>query len=485
MTPTILEEPKKDQEIQSVHSSSTTPRESEEDDDTNHGPQYMSMTSKGDIEAYPVAINQPQNEKYNPSILATLTRTKSKASSWKDPGPPPDGGTKAWLQVVCGHLTVMSSWGLINSFGVFQTYYVTALGRPPSDIAWIGSFQVFLTFFIGTFTGRLTDAGYFRSVYLLGSFLSVFGLMMASLSTQYYQLFLAQGVLVGLGNGCIFCPMLALTSTYFSTKRSLAIGFAACGSASGGLIFPVMVQQLLPEIGFPWTMRALGLVVFISLAFCNVFARQRLPPRRTGAIVEWGAFKEATYTLFAIGMFLNFWGVYFAFFYIGSFARNIIGLPYTSSINLILVLNGVGFAGRLLPNFIADRWTGPLNIMIPITFGSSLIMYCMIAVTSDHGLYAWAVFYGILGAAIQSLFPAVLSSLTTDLKKAGVRMGMIFTIVSFAVLSGPPIAGALITSLDGRYLGAQLFSATSMLAAGCTLTAARVAKSGWVWRNKM
>lgn len=31
--------------------------------------------------------------------------------------------------------------GFVNSFGVFQTYYVTALNRPPSDIAWVGSVQ--------------------------------------------------------------------------------------------------------------------------------------------------------------------------------------------------------------------------------------------------------------------------------------------------------------------------------------------------------
>lgn len=53
----------------------------------------------------------------------------------------------------------------MNSFGVFQTYYVDFLGRSTSDISWIGSIQVFLTFFIGTFTGRLTDAGYFRPVF--------------------------------------------------------------------------------------------------------------------------------------------------------------------------------------------------------------------------------------------------------------------------------------------------------------------------------
>lgn len=218
------------------------------------------------------------------------------------------------------HLVIMNTWydpsfqstqnisnislrGFINSFGVFQTYYVTVLNRPPSDISWVGSIQVFLLFFIGTFTGRLTDAGYFRPVFIVGSFMGVFGLFMASLSTTYWQLFLAQGVCCGIGNGCLFCPALSLLSTYFSKKRSLAIGIAAAGSATGGMIFPAMVQQLLPKIGFPWTMRALGFIQLGCLIICNVGIKPRVPPRKTGALVDWASFKEAPYVLFAIGMF--------------------------------------------------------------------------------------------------------------------------------------------------------------------------------------
>jgi MFS family permease len=202
-----------------------------------------------------------------------------------------------------GHLVVMNTWGFINSFGVFQTYYVALLNRPPSAISWIGSMQVFLLFFIGTFTGRLTDAGYFRLVFLFGSLLNLLGLFMASLSTQYWQLFLAQGVCCGLGNGCLFCPALSVLSTYFSRKRALAIGIAAAGSATGGMLFPAMVQQLLPKVGFAWTVRALAFIQLGCLAICNIFMKTRMPPRKTGALVDWKSFKEATYCLFAAGMF--------------------------------------------------------------------------------------------------------------------------------------------------------------------------------------
>lgn len=202
-----------------------------------------------------------------------------------------------------GHLVVMNTWGFVNSFGVFQTYYVTSLHETPSTISWIGTIQIFLLFFIGTFTGRLTDAGYFRHVFLTGSILVVLGLFMASLSTTYWQLFLAQGVCCGLGNGCLFCPALSLLSTYFSKRRGLAIGLAATGSATGGMVFSAMVQQLLPRAGFPWTMRSLAFIQLGCLTLCNLLMRTRVQPRRAGALVDWKSFKEATYSLFAAGMF--------------------------------------------------------------------------------------------------------------------------------------------------------------------------------------
>lgn len=31
-------------------------------------------------------------------------------SERKDPGPPPDGGLRAWLQVLMGHLVIINTW---------------------------------------------------------------------------------------------------------------------------------------------------------------------------------------------------------------------------------------------------------------------------------------------------------------------------------------------------------------------------------------
>lgn len=189
-----------------------------------------------------------------------------------------------------------------------------------------------------------------------------------------------------------------------------------------------------------------------------------------------------------------FLGLYFAFYYIASFSRDIIGMDYTSSLNLLLVINGVGIPGRVIPNHLADRY-GTINMLMPAAGAAGICVFCWMAVKSTPGLYVWCCFYGITAGSIQSLFPAGLSSLTTDLRKAGVRMGMIFTIVSFATLAGPPIAGAIITASGGKYYGAQAFAGAALMLGMVLMAAARAVKvkrlmreagvTGWGWHVKV
>ena len=230
-------------------------------------------------------------------------------------------------------------------------------------------------------------------------------------------------------------------------------------------------------------MRTLGFISLATLAPSVLLLRQRLPPRKSGPLIELSAFKELPYLLFAIGMFLNFSGLYVGFFYIGSFGRDIIGVSQTVSIDLLLVMNGVGLMGRLVPNLMADMFTGPLNMLIPFSLATGVVSYGWSGVKDLGGLYAFAAVYGLAAAGIQSLFPATLSTLTTDLKKTGVRMGMVLSVVGVAALIGSPIAGALIQEGNGEYLYAQMFMGSVIITGTMTLVAARIAKLGLVWKR--
>ncbi|TAQ87456.1 hypothetical protein B7494_g4213 [Chlorociboria aeruginascens] len=147
----------------------------------------------------------------------------------------PNGGLMAWLQVVGSFFLFFNSWGIVNTFGVYQTFYQGNLlsSESPSNISWIGAIQAYLLLLVSVIVGPLFDAGHFRSLLLVGTFFAVFGTMMLSISTDYWQVMLAQALCVGIGCGCLFVPSVAIVPTYFTTKKALATGIAASGSSLG------------------------------------------------------------------------------------------------------------------------------------------------------------------------------------------------------------------------------------------------------------
>lgn len=129
---------------------------------------------------------------------------------------------------------------------------------------------------------------------------------MTSLCKTDWQVLLAQGVCVGVENGFVIVPSVALASTYFLRNRSLALGLCASGSATGGLVFPAIAQQLLPKVGFPWTIRVMGFVMLIGMITAATLMKPRLPPRRSGPLIEWVAFAELPYLFFCLSAFSSF-----------------------------------------------------------------------------------------------------------------------------------------------------------------------------------
>ncbi|KAF4815478.1 Aspyridones efflux protein apdF [Colletotrichum tropicale] len=127
-------------------------------------------------------------------------------------------------------------------------------------------------------------------------------------------------------------------------------------------------------------------------------------------------------------MFLCFWGSYFAFFFTAAYARDILGMSYTSSLDVLMIMSGVGIVGRILPSYLADR-VGALTVLVPTAGAGALIMFTWLAADTKGAFYAWAAISGIILGGIQAVFPSALASLTADPSKQGTRIGMIFTIL--------------------------------------------------------
>lgn len=136
----------------------------------------------------------------------------------------PDGGTDAWRTVAAATILVFTTFGLSNIGGVFVSEYSTnQLSRYPlSDIAWITSTHLFLTFSSSFLAGWLFDHGYFRHQLVVGSALWILGIFSLSASKTFTQIFLSHAVCLGLGVGIMFGPCLSAVGLYFG--MSLAPG---------------------------------------------------------------------------------------------------------------------------------------------------------------------------------------------------------------------------------------------------------------------
>ncbi|KAI1171028.1 MFS general substrate transporter [Nemania sp. FL0916] len=417
---------------------------------------------------------RPLSEKEEEAgIPETVPRTDD-----DDDDPPPDGGLVAWLQALAALLTSTISWGTPTAFGVFELYYVQTLKLPSWQVSWIGSVQFLLTYGMCVISGRLADAGYVRSTFVVGAFLVVVGTFLTSLGYEYYHFFLAQGLTVGLGLGIMFMPPLQVLSSYFEKKRTLAMTGAATGTGIGSVILPAIIQYSIPRVGFGWAVRIFGFVALFCTTTAFLLLKPRLKPRKAGPLVEWNAFKEPPYLLYSIGVFLLYLALFFGSFYINSFARNIIGFSTTDSVQLLLIQNGVSIPARPIVGWIANNHTGPMNTYIVTTVLFSIITLSWIAVKDRTGLYVYAVFLGLTNGVCQGMFLGSLASLTNDSRKMGTRIGMVHTIVGFATLAGPPIAGAIIDSSGGRYTYAQIYAGLTILVSSGFFIGARYSKTG-------
>ena len=403
--------------------------------------------------------------------------TTPKQASPSDPIP--DGGLLAWLQVLGSFFLLFNTWGLVNSWGVQQAYLESDFLRDqnPSAISWIGSIQAFLLLVVGVLTGPLFDMGYFRLLTAFGSFLVIFGIMMASLSTEFYQFFLAEGICMGLGFGCLFVPSVAITSTYFSTRRSFALGIVAAGSGVGGVIYPIVFRQLQPKIGFGWALRVMGFIALATLAVPNAVMRTRLKPAARRSIFMARAFKEPPFLFFCIGVTIAFAGLYVPFWYMTSYARGVANTDPDFAFYLLSILNASSIFGRIIPNFFADK-TGPFNMLVPCSFIAAILAFAWIGIKSTAGLVVFAILYGFFSGTFVSLPPASIVSISPNVSEIGARMGTSFLFAGIGVLVGTPIAGATIDLEAAHYLSAQIFCAVLVLAASAFLAVARISKTG-------
>ncbi|KAJ8700398.1 hypothetical protein PTI98_003423 [Pleurotus ostreatus] len=276
----------------------------------------------------------------------------------------PDGGLRAWSVVLGASLSAFSTFGYVNAWGVFQSYYEQEIlpTTSPSTIAWIGSIQYSLIFLPGLFFGRLFDLGYFKIPFFISSTILVLATFLVAQCTEYWHFLLCQGFAIGLASGAIFGPNIGIVGHWFLKRRGLAFGFTAAGSSIGGTVFPIAARKLIPQVGFPWTMRIIGFVLILTIGIPNVVLQRRLPPKKvSGGLFNLRAFKSIPYTLYTLSCIVAFLGLYTVLTYIDISATSF-GISADTSFYLVSIANAGSLFGRLFAGVTSDNIGSQLTI---------------------------------------------------------------------------------------------------------------------------
>ncbi|KAG2145069.1 MFS general substrate transporter [Suillus cothurnatus] len=349
----------------------------------------------------------------------------------------PDGGIRAWLAVFATTLVTFSTFGFLTSWGVFQAYYEENLlpDTLPSTIAWIGSTQYALVCLPSLATGRLFDLGYFKVPFFAASCVLVTCTFLTAECTKFWQLFLTQGIGLGVGCGFVFSPAIVIVSHWFSKRRSLALSITAVGSALGSIVFPVAAQNLIPLIGYNGT--------------ANIFLKRRLPPVSVrGGLFNLKEFRNKAYSTYCIAGTMILLGFYTELTYI-SVSAVAIGVSKDFSFYIIAIANAASAFGRVSSGLLGDqigrRTQLPLQSSLLLresrqSLGHLLKMNPkLIAIATIHG-------FSIGGYISLYSVPAVAMGKMED---AGRRVGMFVSLTGLGSIAGPPISGAICTATGG------------------------------------
>lgn len=190
---------------------------------------------------------------------------------------------------------------------------------------------------VSTYLVYLTKGQY---LYLGSGIGTVIALLMLSFtqSGQFWQVFLAQGLLMGLTIAFGVQPAQTIVGQHFKERRALAMGLVTTGSALGGIGFPLMFEKLVPRIGLANTLRLTALKVgFVrcsiryqhayndricySIALCISSSRQSKDSDRKSwrSLVDFKGFLDIRYAVLCVGTWFAILGLWIPSYYMSEF----------------------------------------------------------------------------------------------------------------------------------------------------------------------
>src|SRR5438067_106124 len=169
---------------------------------------------------------------------------------------------KRWWPVVGGVLMNLGL-GSLYAWSVFVLPLEKEFGWTRAQTSWVFTIAIVCFAVSFVFAGRLQDVKGPRIPAAIGSVLVGAGFLLASRTNSLVALYLAFGVVVGLGNGFGYATPMPVGSKWFPDKRGLVVGLMVGGYGAGSAIIGPIASSLIESAGWRPTFRLLGAAFFV------------------------------------------------------------------------------------------------------------------------------------------------------------------------------------------------------------------------------
>jgi MFS family permease len=386
----------------------------------------------------------------------------------------PDGvyaNCRLALSLLIGTVAGAGMWAVIVVLPKVQLEFAIdrAAASAPYTLTMFG-------FAFGTLAfGRLADRVGIALPLLISGLCLGAGFIIAGMASSLRVFSAAHLLLIGVGAGGGFAPMMADISHWFVKKRGLAVVVAASGNYLAGALWPLVMNVTLPQIGWRGTYVAIGVFVATVVIASSFFMRRR-PSARMIAEAE-----EATRTargasgisprllmgLLIVAGFSCCAAMSMPQVHIVAYCGDL-GYGATRGAQMLSLMLFLGIISRIGSGVVADAIGGTATLLI----GSMMQGLALLLYLNFDGLISLFVVSGIFGLFQGGIVPmyAVICRELMPPREAGAKIGIVVSATIFGMAFGGYFSG-LIFDLTNSYrmafLNGVLWNAVNLAVVGC------------------
>jgi MFS family permease len=365
----------------------------------------------------------------------------------------------SWLR-----LAITLVLGTIGSMGMWVAVVVLPEAQAEFGVDRAGASLPYAATMIGFGIGNIVIGRYSDRLGItwpvIGAAIALFaGFVLAAQSTAIWQLTVAQGVLIGIGTGGAFSPLIADLSHWFKKRRGLAVAAAASGNYLSGAVWPPLVQAMVATDGWRTSYELIGIFCIATMVPLALLLRRR-PPLTLMAdgsmqLAE-GPLLASPFSPRALTWLLALAGVGCCVamsmpqVHIVSYC---VDLGYGAAVGaeMLALMLGAGVITRLISGFVADYIGGVRTLLVgSVLQGTALFFY--LPFDGLASLYIVSLLFGLSQGGIVPSY-AIIVREYMPARVAGERIGIVMAATILGMALGGWMSG-WIYDLTGSYAAA-------------------------------